>query len=88
LPVPTTGIGDDPSKYHTIPTNNVWAITPSIASQCVLFGNVCDYYSNRGYVKASSNKFDSIPEMSSTPFSQHHVHFVSDDMQDEVAPEL
>jgi hypothetical protein len=54
---------------------------PRLFLQTLLNGDACQYYMNRGYIKAPQNDIESIPSILSNPFSGRHWHFVPDEKQ-------
>ena len=54
---------------------------PRIFLQTLLNGDACQYYVNRGYIKAPQNDIESIPSLGSNPFLGKHWNFVPDEKQ-------
>ena len=49
--------------------------------QTLISSLACQYYQNRGYIKAPKNDIKSIPGIDDDPFVDHRLHFILDDMQ-------
>ena len=54
---------------------------PRLFLQTILDGEACEYYSNRGYIKALRNDIESIPSIRANPFVEKHWNFVTDEKQ-------
>ncbi len=51
--------------------------------QCIVDGDACQYYLNRGYIKSRRNQFEVIDNHLDHPFVSHHLHFITDKAQEE-----
>jgi hypothetical protein len=54
---------------------------PRLFLQTLLNGDACQYYINRGYIKAPHNVIKSVPDIMINPFHEKHQYFVPDEMQ-------